>query len=65
MQPCRMQISREYKRKILTDDEDLSEENPSDSKYDVSRPNSEELDSGDELDSLPDDWNEEVVDEDA
>jgi hypothetical protein len=92
MQACCMRTSREHKREILTDDEDLSEENPSDSEYDVPRPNSgdlnletesldsdeevdwedessdlgsEELDSGDELDSLSDDWNEEVVDEDA
>jgi len=92
MQACGLQTSREHKREILTDDEDLSEENPSDSEYDVPRPNSgdlnletesldsdeevdwedessdlgsEELDSGDELDSLSDDWNEEVVEEDA
>ena len=77
-----MRTSREHKREILTDDEDLSEENPSDSEYNVPRPNSrdlnlenesldsdeevdwedessdlgsEELDSGDELDSLSDD----------
>jgi hypothetical protein len=89
MQACRMRTLREHKREILTDDEDLSEEIPSDSEYDVPRPNSgdlnvetksldsdeevdwedessdlgsEELDSGD---SLSDDWNEEVVDEDA
>jgi len=87
-----MRTSREHKREILTDDEDLSEENPSDSEYDVPRPNSrdlnletesldsneevdwkdessdlgsKELNLGDELDSLSNDWNEEVVDEDA
>jgi hypothetical protein len=43
MQACRMRTSKEHKREILTDDEDLSEENPSDSEYDVPRPNSGDL----------------------
>jgi hypothetical protein len=87
-----MRTSREHKQEILTDDKDLSEENLSDSEYDVLRPNSrdlnletesldldkevdwedksldlgsKELDSGDELDSLSDDWNKEVIDKDA
>jgi hypothetical protein len=87
-----MRTLREHKQEILTDDEDLSKENPLDLEYDVLRLNSgdlnletesldldeevdwedessdlgsEELDLGDELDSLSNDWNEEVMDEDA
>ena len=55
-----MRTSREHKREILTDDEDLSEENLSDSEYDVPRLNSGDLNL--ETESL--DLDEEVDQED-
>jgi hypothetical protein len=38
-----MRTLREHKREILTDDEDLSKENPLDLEYNVLRPNSRDL----------------------
>jgi hypothetical protein len=38
-----MRTSREHKQEILTNDKDLSKENPSDSEYDMLRPNSKDL----------------------
>lgn len=43
MRACRMRALREYKQEILTDDEDLSEENTSDSENEMSRPNNGDL----------------------
>jgi hypothetical protein len=43
MRACRMRTLREHKQEMLTDDEDLSEENTSDSENEMPRPNNGDL----------------------